>query len=62
MFGKIIPSVFLISFGLGMLICYLYTPQPKVIFKYPTLDNLDQVYHNDNNTCYKYTIKNVKCN
>ena len=62
MFGKLIPSIFLLSFGIGMLICYLYTPQPKVIFKYPTLNNLDQVYQKDNNTCYKYKIKPVKCN
>jgi len=61
MFGKLIPSVFLISFGIGMLICYLYTPTPKIIFKYPTINNLDQVYNKDNNTCYKYTIKQVQC-
>ena len=60
--NKIIPSYFILSFGIGILVCYLYMPKPRVIFKYPNVYNLDQIYNYKNSDkCYKYNIKEVGC-
>ena len=60
--NKINIKAFIISFSIGMLIVYLVTPYPKVVFRYPTPDNLDKITYTDNNKqCYKFNAIAVKC-
>ena len=58
-------EIFYIIIGLflGFFIVYLVTPPPKVILKYPTLENIhDTVYIDKNGLCYKYYAKEISCN
>lgn len=41
---------------LGICISYLLRFNCKKIIKYPSCDNTDIVYKDDNNVCYKYYI------
>lgn len=56
------PLSFFIAFCIGIFVVYISTPEPKVIFKYPTPDNVDKnVYKDHSDTCYKYEATEVKC-
>jgi len=56
------PLYFLIAFAIGMLIVYISTPVPEIIFKYPTPANVGKVvYQDDSENCYQYLAKEVKC-
>ena len=59
-FSKIDIPIFLVSFMIGLFMCYLTHPQPKIIIKYPTPDG-DDIFIDDTNTCYKYFSEEVKC-
>lgn len=60
---KINIGAFIISLALGILFVYINTPKPKIIFKYPTPDNANNITYKDPaNNCYKYTAKKVECN
>lgn len=55
---------FFILFGLfiGFFIVYITSPGPKVIIKYPTIDNIhNTIYVDKNGICYKYYAKEVPC-
>lgn len=57
-------EVFYIALGLfiGLFIVYVTTPPPKVILKYPTLDNIQTTtYIDENNQCYKYYAVEIPC-
>ena len=55
-------KVFIISIIVGFIMCYYYTPLPKIVYKYPTPYNLDEVtYIDKSGTCYKYEMKEVTC-
>ena len=61
---RINTKVFLLSLAIGLLICYLTTPTPTVLFQHPTPENLDIVYKDTNketDQCYKYNGKEVLC-
>lgn len=62
-FNKIEPTIFMISLGLGLLICYLSVPRPEIIFKHPTPDNAGKIIYKNNkkNTCYKYDALEISC-
>ena len=60
-FNKVEPSIFLISLGIGLLFCYLTLPRPEVIFKHPTPENAGSITYKENDSCYKYHAKEVKC-
>lgn len=56
------PKYFLISFSLGIFFVYLFTPQPRIIIKFPTPDNAGKILYKDNNdVCYKYKATEVQC-
>jgi hypothetical protein len=56
------PYVFIISFCVGIFMCYITQPQPKIIIQHPRPDNVDSlVYKDDNNDCYKYDSTEVDC-
>lgn len=57
-------ELFYIAVGLflGFFIIYATTPPPTVIFKYPTLDNIQNtIYVDRSGQCYKYYAKEVSC-
>jgi len=57
---KIIPSYFLITVFLTMLILYLMYPDPQVVIKYPNPnDSVSDVYVDENDVCYRYYRKEI---
>lgn len=53
---------FWIALGVGILIAYLWAPQPRVIYKYPTPENAGKVTYVDKaGVCYKYRAREVDC-
>ena len=63
MYNLIDPKSFLISLTIGLLITYLLIPSPKVIIRYPNLQNIEHLtYKDDNDLCYKYKKEEVSCN
>lgn len=56
------PMTFLLSLAIGLFYVYVSHPTPRIIYKYPTPFNVGKVtYIDENNTCYKYAIKEVDC-
>jgi len=56
------PWIFLISFSIGMMIAYIATPPPRVIIKFPTLENAGKIlYKDDVGVCYRYHPQRVNC-
>lgn len=57
-------EIFYIVLGLfiGFFIIYITTPPPKLIFKYPTLENIqDTTYVDENGICYQYYAREISC-
>ncbi len=53
---------FILAFAIGMLIVYMTTPVPEVVYKYPTPENAGMViYQDDTENCYKYDSEEVEC-
>ena len=57
------PYVFIISFGIAIVIVYLNHPDATIIYKYPNPDNAGKLTYQDDKTknCYKYEANQVKC-
>jgi hypothetical protein len=56
------PWIFLISFSIGMMIAYIATPPPRVIIRFPTLNNAGKIlYKDDAGVCYRYLPQKVSC-
>ena len=58
-------DVFYIFVGLcvGFFVVYITSPAPKVVIKYPTLENIkDTTYIDEKGQCYKYYSQEIKCN
>ena len=54
--------VFIISLAIGLLLVYLFNPDPTVIYVYPTPDNADQVLYKDStNTCHQFDANETEC-
>ncbi len=59
---KITLFYFFMSLFTGILVLYMVHPTPKVIVKYPSIDNLDKnIYEDDQGTCYSYQKEKVNC-
>lgn len=55
------PKALLFGFCIGIIFVALYTPQPKVVYKFPSPYNQDTVYMDKSDNCYKYEAKKVEC-
>ena len=56
------PLAFFVAFCLGIFIVYISVPDPTIVIKYPTPDNVEtNVYKDMSDTCYKYKAKEVDC-
>ena len=62
-FDKIDPFVFFVSFGLGLMYCYITNPSPKVVLKFPSPYNTEKVIYHETggDGCYKYKADKVGC-
>ena len=57
-------EIFFIIVGLfiGFFIIYITTPPPKIILKYPTIENIQNTtYIDEKGQCYKYYAKEIPC-
>tara|TARA_Y100000310_G_C20108717_1_gene546112 strand:- start:279 stop:518 length:240 start_codon:yes stop_codon:yes gene_type:complete len=62
LFYKINWHAFIISLSIGLFLCYITFPQPKIVVKFPTPENAGSViYLDDSGNCYKYEAKEVNC-
>lgn len=53
---------FFAAFAVGLFFCYVLTPPPEVVIKFPTPYNAGAVrYKNDADTCYVYRADKVAC-
>lgn len=61
--NKLEPFYFIISFCIGIFICYITEPKKHIIIKHPTPDNQDTIYSNkyEDGKCFKYVANKVKC-
>lgn len=61
-FDKIDPFYFIISFGIGIFLSYIFVPEPKIVIQYPTPENAGKItYMDDAGVCYKYKAVKVNC-
>ena len=61
-FNKINPFYFMISFGIGVFLSYIYTPEPKIVIQYPTPENAGKItYQDDAGVCYRYKALPINC-
>ena len=63
MLSKIIePFPFFMAIFVGLMMCYVMTPIPKIIFRHPTPENVkNTIYQDESDNCYKYDVDEVKC-
>lgn len=55
-------KVFLISLAAGLLFVYLSSPDPTVIYVYPTPDNVNKIKYKDKaDNCFKFIANEVNC-
>ena len=57
-------EIFYIFLGLfiGFFIIYVTSPKPKVILKFPTIDNIQNTtYVDESGQCYKYYAVEIPC-
>lgn len=57
-------EIFYIFVGLflGLFLVYIITPPPRVILKYPTLENIQNTtYVDETGQCYRYYAKEIPC-
>ena len=60
---KIIPIYLIVSICVTMLVLYIIQPNPVVVVKYPSpLDEVSDVYIDDNDVCYRYYREEYKNN
>jgi len=53
---------FFIAFCIGIFLTYIYSPQKKIIIKWPTPENAGKIVYKDNtNICYKYKANEIPC-
>jgi hypothetical protein len=54
--------IFLLSFVIGCFFVYLFGPERKEIYIYPSPENIDKILYKDNaNNCFSYEEREVKC-
>jgi hypothetical protein len=59
---QILPIYFAISLFISLFILYILYPAPKIILKIPNVDrHISDLYIDEDNVCYKYFRKEVKC-
>ena len=53
---------FFSAFAIGLFFCYMLTPPPEVVIKFPSPYNAGNVLYRDkSNSCYVYKADAVEC-
>jgi len=53
---------FIISFGVGIFLSYIFAPEPKIVIQYPTPENVGKItYQDDAGVCYRYRSVATQC-
>jgi hypothetical protein len=61
-FDKIRPLYFFLAFAVGILYCYIVSPKPQLIMKFPSPYNAGKITYTDKaDNCYKYKADKVDC-
>jgi hypothetical protein len=61
-FSYISFPLFLISLAIGLFFVYILGPEQKIIYVYPTPDNVQTVQYKDNiDQCFSYQSKETDC-
>ena len=56
------PLWFFTAFAIGLLACYIMTPAPEVIVKFPSPYNAGKIVYNDKaHNCFVYNSTEVEC-
>lgn len=59
---KIHALSFFVSFAIGLFFCYILTPPPEVVLKFPSPYNAGKIVYKDKaETCYTYKAEKVNC-
>ena len=54
--------IFLISFAVGLFFVYIYGPEMKTIYIYPSPENIDKIIFKDKaDNCFKFQASEIKC-
>ena len=63
MFFKFISfKIFIISLALGLLFVYLSSPDPTIVYVYPTPDNAGHVEYKDKaDNCFQFEANETRC-
>jgi hypothetical protein len=60
--GRIRPLYFFAAFAVGLMVCYMMSPKPDVVVKFPSPYNAGRVIYKDKAAnCYKYSADKVPC-
>jgi hypothetical protein len=61
-FDHVSFPVFLISLSIGLYYVYITVPNPKIIYVYPTPDNISKFQYKDHaDNCFTFDAKEVNC-
>jgi hypothetical protein len=54
--------IFIISFAIGLFFVYIYGPEMKTIYIYPSPENIDKVIFKDKaDSCFSFQANEVEC-
>lgn len=61
-FDNISLPIFLVSFAVGLFFAYVMGPDMKVIYVYPTPENVNNILFKDKaDNCFQFKKVNVEC-
>ena len=62
MLRKIRPLWFFAAFAFGLLVCYILTPPPELVMKFPSPSNAGKVtYRDKEDNCFAFQAQPVAC-
>ena len=61
-FNYISFPIFLISFAIGIFFVYIWGPDKKIVYVYPTPENVDKILFKDNaDNCFYFEQTETEC-